>query len=99
MHQSAFEERLAARKGKQILVFENGTTTHRGYHVSINPHHFQTWNSILSHLTSVIRPSFGAVRQLKTRNGKHSIFSFVELKPNEKYVACGKGKYRKPQGG
>lgn len=96
---SLFKERMSACKGKQIHVFENGEAINRGLKIYINPHHFHTWNSLLKHITEVLRPKFGAVRSLVTRNGKQNICSLLEVKANDKYVACGHEKYKKIKGG
>lgn len=92
---SVFLQHLENRKSKRIHVFENGNKNSNGFSINISPFHLKTWNAILTHISNVIKPSFKTVKKLKTRDGKRTLISFMDLEKNHKYVACGEGKFKR----
>lgn len=92
---SVFLQKIENRKSKRIYVFENGKRNSTGFSININPFHLKTWNSVLKHISAVIKPSFGFVKKLKTVDGKRTIISFLDLEKNKKYVACGEEKFKR----
>lgn len=96
---SIFLKQLESRRSKKIYVFENGNKWSYGYKMNINPLYLRTWNVILQHIGNVLQPRFGPVKKLKTRNGKKTVRSFLELERNQRYVACGKEKFKRLKNG
>lgn len=96
---SVIKEKYNKIRGKRIFVFENGESNCHYYQITINPSCFRFWGTVLGYITSVVKPKFGAVRRLLTRNGKSVVTCIEELKFNGKYVACGHEKYIKVKGG
>lgn len=92
---SVFLQHIENRRSKQIHVFENGNRNSNGFSINISPFHLRTWTSILTHISNVIKPVFGIVKKLKTRDGKRTVLSFMDLEKNKKYVACGKEKFKR----
>lgn len=92
---SVFLQHIEKRKSKWIHVFENGNKHSTGFSINISPFYLKTWNSILNHISNVIKPSFGTVKKLRTRDGKRVVLSFMDLEKNKKYVACGKEKFKR----
>lgn len=92
---SVFLQQFENRRSKRIIVFENGNKNSIGISININPFQMRTWNAILQHITNAIKPSFRIVKKLKTRDGKRTVRSFMDLESNQRYVACGEKKFKR----
>lgn len=96
---SAFLQEMENRRSKWIHVFENGNKNSAGFDIHISPFRLRTWNAILQYISNVIKPSFGVVKKLKTRDGRRTLYSFLELEKKQRYVACGEEKFKRLKNG
>lgn len=92
---SVFLQHYENRRSKRIIVFENGNKNSTGVNINICPFRMRTWNIILQHITNALKPSFGIVKKLKTRDGKRTVHSFMDLERKKRYVACGDEKFKR----
>lgn len=74
---------------KKVKVYINGDRHCDGKIFRINPKTTRTFDAFLEYLTEVLDPLFGAVRHLRTADGKEEIKSLDTLTSDASYVAYG----------
>lgn len=74
---------------KRVKVFVSGNRHSEGRLFYVNPKRTRTFDAFLTELTDALNPVFGAVRRLKTVDGKQEVKSVDSLEHDTSYVACG----------
>ncbi|XP_045472686.1 uncharacterized protein LOC123679246 isoform X2 [Harmonia axyridis] len=84
-------------KTKRVHIFVNGHPESKAFY--IHPRCRLGWNAILDCFSRTLKPYFGAIRVIKTVDGRKVIEGFNDLQHEGKYVACGIEAFRPIKGG
>ncbi|KAH1004170.1 hypothetical protein HUJ04_003967 [Dendroctonus ponderosae] len=79
---------------KRIYVWENGDFNGNGSVLVVNSRLYRSWTAILTLITSVLKPTFGTVRNLVCLSNREFVRCFESLESNGKYVALGTEKLK-----
>lgn len=74
---------------KKVKVYISGDRHCDGRIFYVNPKRTRTFDAFLEELTEVLDPVFGAVRHVRTVDGRQEIKSVDSLVNDANYVACG----------
>lgn len=84
-------------KTKRVHIFVNGHAESKTFY--IHPKCRLGWNAILDCFSRTLKPKFGAIRVLRSIDGRKTIEGFYDLEHDGKYVACGLDTFRNIKGG
>ena len=80
---------------KKVTIYSNGDKHFSGKPFVINPRTTRNFDSFLNHVTVTLKPSFGAVRSIRTPDHGSEVTDLDHLESGQAYVAGGQGKFRK----
>ena len=72
----------------KIHIYSNGDRFFTGRRFVINPRQTRNYESFLNQVTQSLKPSFGAVRVLRTPENGHPVGDLGDLETGRSYVAC-----------
>ena len=73
---------------KKVHIYSNGDRFFTGRRFVINPRQTRNYESFLTQVTYSLKPSFGAVRVLRTPENGHPVCDLSDLETGRSYVAC-----------